>query len=150
MFLYPLFLLFVLNLFVPLAIELNYYLTGFIRFLQGLCAVRSSIVDRWMEGEEWMSLQGSAFPSSHGILSNWCPPAERGRFGALVYSGLYAGPVVGFFLAGLLANPSDASPIYYLSSKARLSLSSLVALLICFAKMPCPSLLRLGFDRFLR
>ncbi|CAF1569431.1 unnamed protein product [Adineta ricciae] len=103
-FLFPLLLLFILNLLMPITIstitsafKINYYLTALVRLIQGLCA-------------------GCAFPASHGIVANWCPPSERGRMGGFIYSGLYAGPVVGFFLGGILAKYSGHYSIYYASA----------------------------------
>ncbi|CAF3042791.1 unnamed protein product [Rotaria socialis] len=103
-FLFPLLLLLILNLFMPLSIsvitstyKLNYYITGFVRLIQGLCA-------------------GCAFPASHGILANWCPPSERGRMGGFIYTGLYAGPVVGFFFGGFIAKYAGHYSIYYASA----------------------------------
>ncbi|CAF1225682.1 unnamed protein product [Rotaria sordida] len=103
-FLYPLIILFILNMLMPLSItripstyKLNYYITGFVRLIQGLCA-------------------GCAFPSSHGIIANWCPPGERGRMGGFIYAGLYAGPVVGFFLGGFTAKYAGHYSIYYVSA----------------------------------
>ncbi|UJR34335.1 hypothetical protein I4U23_021738 [Adineta vaga] len=103
-FLFPLLILFILNLLMPLTIStvtsayrINYYLTALVRLIQGICA-------------------GCAFPSSHGIVANWCPPSERGRMGGFIYSGLYAGPVVGFFVGGILAKYSGHYSIYYASA----------------------------------
>ncbi|CAF3051850.1 unnamed protein product [Rotaria sp. Silwood2] len=103
-FLFPLLLLLILNMLMPLSIsritstyKLNYYITGLVRFVQGLCT-------------------GCAFPSSHGILANWCPPSERGRMGGFIYTGLYAGPVVGFFLGGFIAKYAGHYSVYYASA----------------------------------
>jgi len=68
--------------------NLNYYLTGLIRLLQGLCAVGSSFEFCCFQWNLWIcEFEGCAFPSSHGILANWCPPSERGRIGGFIYSG---------------------------------------------------------------
>jgi hypothetical protein len=32
-------------------------------------------------------IKGCAFPASHGIVANWCPPSERGRMGGFIYTG---------------------------------------------------------------
>ena len=113
---------------LPSTYKLNYYLTGLLRLIQGICAVRhvSSSATHSMH-----LTQGCAFPASHGILANWCPPCERGRMGGFIYTGktisedlnsnetqrvyrgLYAGPVVGFFLSGILIKYTGHSSIYY-------------------------------------
>ncbi|CAF1341428.1 unnamed protein product, partial [Rotaria sp. Silwood1] len=117
-FLFPLLILFILNMLMPISIStitsknnLNYYITGLVRLIQGLCA-------------------GCAFPSSHGILANWCPPSERGRMGGFIYTGLYAGPVVGFFLGGFIAKYAGHYSIYYASAILGLIWSLLFVYLI--------------------
>jgi ACS family sodium-dependent inorganic phosphate cotransporter-like MFS transporter 6/7/8 len=117
-FLFPLIILFILNLLMPLSLntvtstyQLDYYITGLVRFVQGLCA-------------------GCAFPASHGIVANWCPPSERGRMGGFIYTGLYAGPVVGFFLGGFVAKYAGHYSIYYASAILGLVWSLLFVFLI--------------------
>ncbi len=40
-----------------------------------------------MEIDVIVEIKGCAFPASHGIVANWCPPSERGRMGGFIYTG---------------------------------------------------------------
>ncbi|CAF0807251.1 unnamed protein product [Didymodactylos carnosus] len=118
LFVYPLLIMLILNFFLPFSISIlsnqyhiNYYSTAIIRLLQGFCA-------------------GCAFPASHGIVANWCPPNERGRMGGFIYTGLYAGPVLGFALGGLIAKYFGHYIIYYATGMLGLIWSLTFILLI--------------------
>ncbi|KAK7099292.1 hypothetical protein V1264_003450 [Littorina saxatilis] len=87
----------VLNLSLPMAIELGgYAVTMAVRFVQGLS-------------------EGLLYPACYGILRHWSTPPERGRLGSLVLTGAYLGPCVGFPVAGLITGYLGWEYIYYLN-----------------------------------
>jgi hypothetical protein len=143
-FLFPLLLLFLLNLLMPTAISvdgvsrLNYYLTGLLRLIQGLCAVRRAACSRRSTSSSrfvWCrSNSGLCFPGvarhrrqlvsaqrtrPHGRLHLLRLSSERAHRPSteLARSGLYAGPVIGFFLGGILTKYSGHFSIYYASGR---------------------------------
>lgn len=53
--------------------------------------------------------QGLLYPSLNVILANWAPTEERGRLGAIVFSGANFGSVVALGLSGLILSWCDGS-----------------------------------------
>lgn len=64
------------------------------RLLQGLC-------------------QGTFFPSCHVILSNWCPPQQRGVLASFAYSGSSLGTVIMLATSGIIASSIGWPSIFY-------------------------------------
>ncbi len=84
-----------LNLFLPFMINLSFYLTVILRFLQG-CA------------------EAFYFPTSHVIIRNWSPPQERSIIGSIMSAGTYGGAIIGFPLSGFVAFYLGQNYAYYI------------------------------------
>ncbi|XP_050326869.1 putative inorganic phosphate cotransporter [Bactrocera neohumeralis] len=87
-----------LALFTPLSAQLgNWQFICAIRFLQGFC-------------------QGSLYPSTHTLLAQWAPPAERGILATICYSGPQFGTIIILSISGTLAASKFGWPsIFYVS-----------------------------------
>ncbi|XP_049305513.1 putative inorganic phosphate cotransporter [Bactrocera dorsalis] len=87
-----------LALLTPYSAQLgDWQLTCFLRVLQGFC-------------------QSVVYPTSHAILGQWAPPAERGILAALCYSGPQFGTIVTLGIGGKLATSQFGWPsIFYIS-----------------------------------
>ncbi|XP_014102800.2 putative inorganic phosphate cotransporter [Bactrocera oleae] len=87
-----------LALLTPLSAQVgDWQLTCALRFLQGFC-------------------QGSIYPSTHTLLAQWAPPAERGILATICFSGPQFGSIIILSISGILAASKYGWPsIFYIS-----------------------------------
>ncbi|KAL1139802.1 hypothetical protein AAG570_006779 [Ranatra chinensis] len=84
-----------LNLFLPIAADIDPTVIIIVRVLQGL-------------------VEGVTYPACHGIWRFWAPPLERSRLATLAFCGSYAGVVLGMPLSGILtASLGWQAPFYF-------------------------------------
>ena len=79
---------------VPLSPKGGVPLVCFARFFQGVA-------------EAWL------FPSAHDLLRRWVAPTERGRLCAFVFTGVYAGAILGYPIGGLLTQHVTWKAVFY-------------------------------------
>nr|XP_014102803.1 putative inorganic phosphate cotransporter isoform X2 [Bactrocera oleae] len=87
-----------LALFTPLSAQLgDWQFICALRFLQGFC-------------------QGSLYPSTHTLLSQWAPQTERGILATICFSGPQFGTIIILSISGTLAASKYGWPsIFYIS-----------------------------------
>nr|AKN21533.1 slc17a-10 [Schmidtea mediterranea] len=88
----------ILNVLLPIGIQnANYYFTCFIRLCQGLS-------------------EGLIFPALYKIMHNWFPNRSVHKYGGWIFGGMYAGPIIGFPLDGLIIHYWKWPYVFYLHS----------------------------------
>ncbi|KAI3379811.1 hypothetical protein SNEBB_005412 [Seison nebaliae] len=86
----------ILNLFVPIAINKSFSICIVIRIVQGLA-------------------EGTVYPATYVLLSQWIPKNERGRMGGITYTGVYAGAILGYLFGGPVAHYLGFNYLFYFS-----------------------------------
>lgn len=64
--------------------------------------------------------EGVAMPAMNAIVAVWIPPAERARSLSFVYSGMYAGSIMGLLLTPVLYAMADWPLVFYVFGAAGL------------------------------
>lgn len=79
----------------PVAAKLNFYLLLVVRLLEGLA-------------------EGVTFPAIAAMLSEWAPPLERTRMGALISAGCTAGTILSLSVTGFICQGAGWEAVFYL------------------------------------